>query len=247
MEALAEIWMDYDGIRSDYAVTATYGRNAVWPDYEMVLHMNSLTDSSANATVTNSGATLASGIMGDGYDFSSDRLATTTFTHGTYVAIGRDATNDGNLSVFMAGPSPGGWLNTNLGFTVGVWNKVDVVYNGSSLIGYLNATAFTPASKTGSYSRTIQSWVNPDSLKDYSAITGVDGGGIAIGDRIRTTSNWPLDGKLDEFRVRFSAITANWITTEYNNQNANGSFWEATDAGGGAAAQAARRGAVMMG
>ena len=53
--------------------------------------------------------------------------------------------------------------------------------------------------------------------------------------------------KMREFRYKIGASdSADWTTTEYNNQNSNGSFWEATDAGGGAAAQVARRGAVMM-
>jgi len=44
-------------------------------------------------------------------------------------------------------------------------------------------------------------------------------------------------------------LSANWITTEYNNQNDEAAFWGTwTDAGGGGggAAQAARRGVIMM-
>ena len=42
----SEFWVDIDGVRSDYAVTDTYGRNAVWSDYAAVYHYSSLTTSS---------------------------------------------------------------------------------------------------------------------------------------------------------------------------------------------------------
>ena len=54
---------------------------------------------------------------------------------------------------------------------------------------------------------------------------------------------------MGEVRLRDFVQTANWITTEYNNQNDEAAFWGTwTDAGGGGStpAQAARRGAVMM-
>jgi hypothetical protein len=38
---------------------------------------------------------------------------------------------------------------------------------------------------------------------------------------------------IDEFRIAKTALSADCITTEYNNQNDNGAFWVATDVGGG--------------
>ena len=59
-----------------------------------------------------------------------------------------------------------------------------------------------------------------------------------------------LNGQMDEVRIATAERTSNWITTEYNNQNDEATFWgtwtDAGGGGGGGAAQAARRGAVMM-
>jgi hypothetical protein len=39
-------------------------------------------------------------------------------------------------------------------------------------------------------------------------------------------------GKIDEVRLRASVLSANWITTEYNNQSDESSFWPTwSDAG----------------
>lgn len=50
------IYVDYDGVRADYGVTATYGRNAVWSDHEIVVHLNEAsgtrTDSAGNDDLT---------------------------------------------------------------------------------------------------------------------------------------------------------------------------------------------------
>jgi hypothetical protein len=54
-----------------------------------------------------------------------------------------------------------------------------------------------------------------------------------------TASDPPLLGtstagfKVREIRYRQSALSDDWITTEYNNQNDNAAFWVATSAGGG--------------
>ena len=59
-----------------------------------------------------------------------------------------------------------------------------------------------------------------------------------------------VDANVSEARSETNALSANWITTEYNNQNDEATFWgtwtDAGGGGGGGAAQVARRGAVMM-
>ncbi len=74
------IYVDYDGTRSDYAVTDTYGRNAVWSDYYAVWHFqgaaasaDKVADSTGNGRSLTEGNTPASitGRFGDsngGYD-----------------------------------------------------------------------------------------------------------------------------------------------------------------------------------
>jgi uncharacterized membrane protein len=57
-----DIYVDWDGVRSDYAVSATYGRNAVWVDLALVNHFETATtDSSGNNTGTVNNARVFSG------------------------------------------------------------------------------------------------------------------------------------------------------------------------------------------
>jgi len=69
-----EIFVDWDGVRSDYAVGATYGRNAVWVDYVGVWHLEDLTsivDSTGNGlTLTNDGASEVTAKIGKGGEFN---------------------------------------------------------------------------------------------------------------------------------------------------------------------------------
>jgi len=44
-----------------------------------------------------------------------------------------------------------------------------------------------------------------------------------------SSSDNPMDGLIDEFRVRQEALIDDWITTEYNNQNDPGTFYAVTD------------------
>jgi len=79
------IYIDVDGARSDYAVGATYGRNAVWSDYKLVYHLKETgngtlgeyVDSTGNGyngqggggNATKTPAKIA-GKVGDGQDFT---------------------------------------------------------------------------------------------------------------------------------------------------------------------------------
>jgi len=69
--------------------------------------------------------------------------------------------------------------------------------------------------------------------------------GLRIGAGAGGDSN-DFGGILDEALVTQSSISANYITTEYNNQNSYSTFYSVAAVAGSSAAQAARRGAVMM-
>jgi len=279
MEALAEIWMDYDGIRSDYAVGDTYGRNNVWSGEKVVYHLDGLTDSTANGhTLTNTNTvtfgagkienSASSGTSNSNRDLnqSTEMINNSQFTAGwsvrSWVRFNTlPSTSDGDLrwllylvasggaskrkevglaykgfgsdkgfTVRLYGSSPT-IIDTKIVTTVDTWVKYDVQYTGSNIEVYLDGTKVI---------NQAYSWsdlgFNPHAKR--FDIFGIEtyGGGFS-------------SSKVDEVRVRNSgSYSTDWITTEYNNQNANGSFWEATDAGGGGStpAQAARRGAVMM-
>ena len=77
-----DIYVDYDGVRADYGVTDTYGRNAVWSDYEFVSHMESTGSSQIDST-------------GNGGDLGIENGAPTTGATGE---IGNAVSFDGNDS-----------------------------------------------------------------------------------------------------------------------------------------------------
>ena len=81
------LYVDYDDIRSDYAVTDTFGRNAVWTNYAIVAHLNEAsgtrTDSAGNDNLTDintvPNATGKIGVNGANFTrANSERLETTT-------------------------------------------------------------------------------------------------------------------------------------------------------------------------
>ena len=81
LTSTVDIYVDWDGVRSDYAVGATYGRNAVWVDYEFVSHDGGGTDSTGNHSTTAEGGVTSGGItgkigVGTSYDGSNDGFDT---------------------------------------------------------------------------------------------------------------------------------------------------------------------------
>jgi len=57
-----------------------------------------------------------------------------------------------------------------------------------------------------------------------------------------------FDGIIDEWRYTSAVLSDNWITTEYNNQSNEASFWGSwTDAGGGGGGTTYRSTLLMMG
>ena len=258
MEALAEIWMDYDGIRSDYATTDTYGAEAVWGDYSVVYHFDENTgtlgaDSSGNfdSTLSTSSLWSSGGKIGNAVAGSSSQRITSGFSVAGFsaltaqmwlttptslstfqVAQGQNASSDYNfrLAAFSGAlqadfnNAAGTPTRINLGGSTGTYHLVHMTWDGTTAAGFRDGVS-----------------------KGTSALASLRGSSIDFSVLNRDgSSNNPWQGTADEIRVSPSHLSANWIETEYNNQNANGSFWEATDAGGGAAAQAARRGVIMM-
>jgi len=90
--------------------------------------------------------------------------------------------------------------------TIGTgWNHVAAVYDGSSLLIYINGALNNSTPSTGT-------------------ITRVGSGKFGVG------AGWPqswsefFDGIIDEVRVSSSGLLADWIKTEYNNQNDPATF-----------------------
>jgi hypothetical protein len=259
MEALAEIWMDYDGIRSDYAVTATYGAEAVWSDYALVWHSDSTTDSTGNSSFSASGGISlggSTGKIGDATTFDgSDDVLEKSGTLSEY-DINADFTVTTWINPTSIPSSSGGLV---LGQYVSATNRTILGVVNSRVTANIYDGSFTTKSaaiSTGAWSMvhfildsgSISLFLNGSSETATSDLMGIASTANELKLGRSGPGNQQYTGLIDETRIRESVITSDWITTEHNNQNDNAAFWEATDAGGGGStpAQAARRGAVMM-
>jgi hypothetical protein len=250
------VYVDYDGIRADYAATDTYGRNAVWSDYEVVFHQDSSTDSAGKHNVTANGGVSLGGVSGqlgvgtdfDGTNDSATHTGSTLGAKGAYAiqfwanpdsvtsrvgmvmntngvntageAFGVEMrnTNNGDLLLrqstsSVAGGSSGLLTPANT-MTTGTWQKITATRNSNNARIFRNAVSVANSTTFNT---------NPT---NNLAMFGF--GAFGIGAFLY------YNGKMDEVRIANFEITANWETTEYNNQNDESSFWGTwTDVGGG--------------
>lgn len=145
---------------------------------------------------------------GGGFHFGITNAATQDW--GVYAASG------GNYYVFISAATQPG-VDTGTAFSSTTWHHVIGVYDGANVTPYVNgAPAGTPAALTG------------DLQNGMSARLGWADDGLSAN---------PTAGDFDETRVSNAVRSADWITTEYNNQNTPGTFvafGTETAAGGGA-------------
>jgi hypothetical protein len=260
LTSTVEIFVDWDGVRADYAVGATYGRNEVWSDYESVFHMQdasgSLTDATglAGLSVTGSPTFSVAGQIDDGVDYNgttADHKKTTGGANATVPVTVQAWFNADNISsvnaiVFMGtGDSEHGLIIVSSQ----LWALSEDGLNAQAQSGTLSSNTWYMGHGVFTSTTDRKVFVNGSLVGTNTTSKNITtGAGVSVATRFSTTSQH-FDGTIDEVRVRKSALSANWMTTEYNNQNAEATFWGTwTDAGGGGStpAQAARRGAVMM-
>ena len=257
-----------DGSSSDYAVGATYGRNAVWADYSAVWHLSMASGNSPDSTGNSNTGTsngnpvygdttfFADGVDLDGNDYflsadSNELDLTGAFTVSTWakhdgtggseylVSKGEGvASLSQSLALFYKVGS--GSLRTILRTGGGAQNLI----TGSTNVG----TSAYMAHFTKNGSNQLDLYLNGAS--DASTVSGAtqspsDTTSMAVG--AFNTGASGVDGQMCETRVlKGTGLSANHIATEYNNQNSYITFYSVAAVAGGSAAQAARRGVVMM-
>jgi hypothetical protein len=238
-----------DGASADYAATDTFGRNAVWGDYGAVYHFSdgdaatSVTDSSGNVdlSVTGTVSEVDSGGLGTALDFGGSAYATADTAAISNFPLTMSAwfryDEDGVISDVTDSGAPfnrvfmhttGGQVrlyadgDTNVSsastLTAGNW----YLAHGVAPVGSAEAMHINGSQDMGYFG-----------LTSTRSIAGLDRTDVArLGD---STPGGFGTGPLGEVRIRPSALSANWITTEYNNQSDPTSFYTATDpsAGGG--------------
>jgi len=246
LTSTVSIYIDYDGVRADYAVTDTYGRNAVWSDYRAVYHLNDENDSTANAyhlsQTTAGGVTFGTGPTGhaatspDAYP-SNKALRRASFAMMTDAEYGgswrstmwlrRNASGftwwymlmlrgsgtryqlwcqatDAVIN-FLGGGATGPSMSA---LTVNQWYKLDIVADGTNLSIYRDGAFVTSAS---GYKVVSSAYQDCYGILGYVENTVVDSGPLSMGEHRVITGT--------------SQSSADWITTEYNNQSNESDFW----------------------
>ncbi len=252
-------YCDYDGIRSDYATTDTYGRNAVWSAYKAVWHLeNSSGDSTSgafNGTDTNitygtSYGKIRGGLSANGtnnkVDFATMAASgsvartfstwiKTTDTQGGIFSYG--ALSNNNYFAFSVGATG----SNNGRLDCGNWNGNGVVASGNAV-------------NDGNWHRIGVSYVagaafNATNIKLYVdgvAVSASGGSGQVLNTTNsnygfsywRASNSFQITADLDEARFSLDTLSSDWFLTEYNNQNDESTFWGTwSDVGGGAPAQ----------
>jgi hypothetical protein len=233
------IYVDYDGIRADYAVSATYGRNAVWSGYVIVSHYGSVDATGNHGTITNNGSIspgdvagpfgLATTLNGSTQYFSVGSptgfpTGNTAFT--TQVWAYQDS-GAGSAILFETGPNPRTTLRACNGIFWGGAGATGYIGYGNDYLtgnGVLSATTWTKLDIT----------YNPNAITAYKDASSVLSNGSITSPAISQTrvalganseGGEKLDGRAREWRVTTATLSANWLTTEHHNQSDEAGFW----------------------
>jgi RHS repeat-associated protein len=232
------IYMQYGSGNVNASLENKFG---VWSKgYAAVWHFSDNIASPGDSTVngnagTGHNANAAVGKIGGAVGFTSSVTSYVNFGHDPSLNVTNGVTvsawvypnSVGNLSgIFSKGSNPeagdylmrsnsGKWAAAvnNGSWTVAVshnaptiqsWSKLDMCWDGSQVRQYTNGVLDTTTPLSGSITPNIK-----DAYVGYNPI-----------------DDWVWDGAIDEVRVRTDGCrSADWIATEYNNQNAPATFY----------------------
>jgi len=222
-------YVDWDGVRADYAATDTYGRNDVWSNgFGGVWHMGAgvLVDSTGQVgnSTTNEG-TATTGKVGDATDYNGsqrtiipnaasinigDELTYSMWTNGDSFSRGLEKSNAFFFINYTGAGSLGplvkpGNAAADIGsLSTGVW------YN---LVGRFSATDETlDAIRDGVVIGTT-SFAGPLATPGLDLFIGADDGSSRY------------DGRIDEVRISSVKRSIQWLALEHTNQNDESTFW----------------------
>ena len=246
------------GVADQQNVTGTWNSN-----FKQVLHVSdgttlSVTDSTGNYNGTNSSSTATAGQI----DGAAAQTGGAYISNGAtlYTMIGGSTSHTISFWFNMTSYSGGDqyvWdFDTALGLgafmNIALDNQIQWGYNGAG--SYRTYSAISPTMTAGTWHYVVAqktaSGSNAKLYVDGTLQTGTGSGGT-IGDpqntgssggqwgRYHTSTSLANDGKIDEMRIMNIATSADWITTEYNNQSAPSTFiptWATEETGSVAAA-----------
>lgn len=245
------IWGDNTG-DSQPAVTDTYGRNAVWSDYDAVFHFLSgsrTVDSTGNYSITETGTvTSITGQIGDGVGFfenannydtvsgytppSGDAARTFSFwarTSNTEVGLfeyGVNLTSNRFGSRIDSAIVSGGF-RTEIQGSYAVTNDAFNDGNWHRFVSKVNGNSAWPSCYTANVDGTDRAL----STGSNTTINTSSVANLQLRQHLISAGNNPADR--DEFRVQATHTSSDFDLTEYQNQSSVGAYFTATDAGGG--------------
>jgi len=238
------VWWSAGGGLSQPAANAAFGAQSVWDsNYKLVSHLPdgttlSVADSTGINSPTNHSATATAGMV--------DGCGNFVAASSQYIDVGA-SNNLTNLTIEA-------WFynQNNVTFQRILSNLTNPTYNGYEMYygdspGNSKITFGVASAGTYSVQRTVAGIGNGVwhhvvcTLSGTTQVIYVDGatpsqsrlagsGVIANSSLNLNIGRWPgsgsdfFDGQIDEVRVSDIARSASWVTTQYNNQNAPGSF-----------------------
>lgn len=254
-----EIYIDWDGVRSDYATTDTYGRNTVW-NFNIVMHLendgvNSVDGGSpsVNTVSYTTGKLGVSATQTDGsnrgFDWATTySLSSAPISHSAWFKTVRNsAEGNGGMGLIIytrpSSPYYSIYLNMVMGSVSGDRGKVRFYLRNTSSVNY---DCLSPSAYNDGNWHFARGVYNGSTMKLY--IDGAEVQSIAASGTPQSSqkttigTNWDeaasdvWDGEYDEIRSTDNfEPSADWVATEYNNQNNEAAFWGSwSDAGGGA-------------
>ena len=244
LNVASTVYMEADTVAtSQPANTATFGRNAVWSDFEACYHFNSsnkLTDSTGNHDLTQTGTiTNVTGLLGDAIDCAgsySNRMTAASYkgiTGGTArtVSFWAKATSSTDTGVTSWGVNNNGQRYSvyfsSGNFRTEVQGGFKMASSGATTGQYKRySSILTSSSFPGSCRHRIDGvtttgdsqsgsrTVNTVGTNDLEVAALNNFGGATIGSEVT-----------DEYTLRAFAITDDFESTEVNNQSDPASFW----------------------
>jgi hypothetical protein len=249
--------INVDGLRGDYDVTATYGRNAVWSNLRAVYHLENVNDSTANGynlSNPNSATFPSSQKIGAGVELDN------TNKHLRYTSNNMGISN-GNLSMtcwvkykndLSTGTFPNG-IDYFLGkedASTQTGNGMIYEYNGGSRrVTFVRSrrgvadyqASYTVTLGTSDWHRfsytynsstgNVKGYHNAAEVVSFTAVTSNGSGGssteFAIG-RLFNNFYFP-DAYFDEVHIDDAVWTPEYEETSYNNQGAPSTFYSISE------------------
>jgi hypothetical protein len=232
-----------NAIASDHAASATYGMYNVWDsNYKGIYHLSeataeevaSGTSHQVNEGSPASSATSVTGKVGKGFDFNN---STNTIVFEAGVSTHLSPTTALQFELWFNADTIGSDVllycrgnSTTVGYGFWFWNSNLRAQIGST--GWTNLTYALSSLSVNTWYHIVGNW-NGTTYKLYLDGTEVNTGAYAgsqtysgaqmtIGTR---ASGDDFDGTIDELRISDIARSADWISTQYNNQSSPSTFY----------------------